>query len=174
MRVNHAGRGGGAGPLPGPGTRRPRSARTRRLRACGGRGNRTIWPGARSGCRELHGRTSLLNPLWYAGSFAIGAMAGAFGDRTSLGFIAETERQVESHLRDHLERLPRSRRRSRADPRADDAGRDAAWRDGARLGGDELPLPLRAAMRSPRRDHDAQFVWAASEIPLVLAIPGLM
>ena len=69
---------------------------------------------------ELHGRTSLLNPLWYAGSFAIGAVAGAFGDRTSLGFITETERQVESHLHDHMERLPQADRRSRADPRADD------------------------------------------------------
>jgi ubiquinone biosynthesis monooxygenase Coq7 len=49
--------------------------------------------------RELNGRTSLLNPLWYVGSFAIGAVAGVFGDRASLGFIAETEKQVEAHLR---------------------------------------------------------------------------
>src|ERR1700737_818214 len=64
--------------------------------------------------RELKGRTSLLNPLWYAGSFAIGALAGALGDRTSLGFIAETEKQVEAHLRGHLERLPDADHRSRA------------------------------------------------------------
>src|SRR5208337_3309095 len=63
---------------------------------------------------ELGGRTSLLNPLWYAGSFAIGAAAGALGDRMSLGFIAETEKQVESHLRDHLERLPPGDSRSRS------------------------------------------------------------
>ena len=63
---------------------------------------------------ELGGRVSLLNPLWYAGSFLIGSLAGALGDRTSLGFLSETERQVESHLQDHLDRLPPADRRSRA------------------------------------------------------------
>ncbi len=66
---------------------------------------------------ELGGRTSLLNPLWYAGSFAIGALAGLAGDRTSLGFVAETERQVVEHLEGHLHRLPsdgRSHARDRA------------------------------------------------------------
>src|ERR1700690_2780110 len=53
--------------------------------------------------KELQGRTSVLNPLWYLGSFALGAFAGTLGDRNSLGFIAESEKQVESHLRDHLE-----------------------------------------------------------------------
>src|SRR5664279_1035267 len=52
--------------------------------------------------RELGGRTSLLNPIWYAGSFAIGALAGALGSGARLGFVAETERQVESHLRGHM------------------------------------------------------------------------
>src|SRR6202042_2803156 len=64
--------------------------------------------------KELKGHTSLLNPLWYFGSFSIGAFAGALGDRASLGFIAETEKQVESHLRDHLERLSPRDLRSRA------------------------------------------------------------
>jgi 3-demethoxyubiquinol 3-hydroxylase len=63
---------------------------------------------------ELQGTPSLLNPFWYAGSFAIGALAGAFGDRTSLGFIAETEKQVEAHLREHQDRLPAADGRSRA------------------------------------------------------------
>lgn len=63
---------------------------------------------------ELDGRVSLLNPLWYAGSFLIGSLAGALGDRTSLGFLSETERQVESHLKDHLDRLPAADARSRA------------------------------------------------------------
>src|SRR4030081_1973043 len=61
--------------------------------------------------RELKGRTSLLNPLWYAGSFAIGALAGALGRGTNLGFVAETERQVEAHLRGHIGHL------GTADPR---------------------------------------------------------
>src|SRR6185295_10958943 len=63
---------------------------------------------------ELQSRTSLLNPLFYAGSFAIGAIAAAFGDRSSLGFVAETERQVEGHLDEHLARLPAGDERSRA------------------------------------------------------------
>ncbi len=63
---------------------------------------------------ELRARPSLLNPLWYAGSFAIGALAAWAGDKISLGFVAETERQVERHLDDHLERLPASDTRSRA------------------------------------------------------------
>lgn len=63
---------------------------------------------------ELGERPSLLSPLWYAGSFAIGVLAGLFGDRLSLGFVVETERQVEAHLDDHLDRLPRADRRSRA------------------------------------------------------------
>ncbi len=64
--------------------------------------------------RELGGRTSLLDPVWYAGSFAIGAIAGLTGDRTSLGFVAETERQVVEHLNEHLGRLPHDDLRTRA------------------------------------------------------------
>ena len=100
---------------------------------------------------ELHGRTSLLNPLWYAGSLAIGALAGALGDRTSLGFITETEKQVETHLRSHLDRLPVADTRSRAIVQQmthDEAGHGAK---AAALGGDELPLPLRSAMRLTSR-----------------------
>src|SRR6266550_3889808 len=64
--------------------------------------------------RELGGRPSLLNPLWFAGSFAIGAIAGALGDRWNLAFLAETERQVEQHLTGHLESLPSTDERTRA------------------------------------------------------------
>ena len=63
---------------------------------------------------ELHSRPSLLNPLWYAGSYAIGALAGLRGDGWNLGFVVETERQVEAHLAEHLETLPAEDRRSRA------------------------------------------------------------
>src|SRR5436190_9124085 len=62
--------------------------------------------------RELGGRPSLLNPLWYAGSLAIGALAGALGDRWNFAFLAETERQVEEHLTGHLDKLPAADRRS--------------------------------------------------------------
>ncbi len=63
---------------------------------------------------ELGGRKSLLNPLWYAGALAMGAFAGRLGDSWNLGFLAETERQVETHLAGHLEHLPQEDRKSRA------------------------------------------------------------
>jgi 3-demethoxyubiquinol 3-hydroxylase len=97
--------------------------------------------------RELDGRTSLLNPLWYAGAFAIGAVAGAVGDRWNLGFLAETERQVEEHLAGHLDKLPAQDRRTRTlveAMRVDEARhRDTALR----LGAAELPAPVKRAMR---------------------------
>lgn len=71
-----------------------------------------VWCDAR--LREIEARPSLLNPLWFAGSYLIGAGAALFGDRVSLGFVVETERQVEAHLDDHLDRLPLADRRSRA------------------------------------------------------------
>ena len=96
---------------------------------------------------ELDDRTSLFNPLWYAGSFAIGALAALAGDRWSLGFVVETERQVEAHLGEHLERLPKADTRSRAIleiMQADEARHaDAAL---AR-GGAKLPFPVPALMR---------------------------
>jgi 3-demethoxyubiquinol 3-hydroxylase len=108
---------------------------------------------------ELHGRTSLLNPLWYAGSFLIGAVAGAFGDRTSLGFITETERQVESHLNDHMRRLPQADRRSRRilEQMADDEVRHGAM--ALALGGKELPTALRDAMRLTSRVMTGGSYW---------------
>jgi 3-demethoxyubiquinol 3-hydroxylase len=97
--------------------------------------------------RELGGRPSLLNPLWYAGSFAIGALAGALGDKWNLAFLAETERQVEEHLGGHLEALPPEDRRTRAvveTMRADEARHRASALE---LGAAELPAPVKRAMR---------------------------
>jgi 3-demethoxyubiquinol 3-hydroxylase len=101
--------------------------------------------------RELNGRTSLLNPLWYAGSFAIGALAGALGDRTSLGFIEETEKQVEAHLRNHLDRLPAADHRSRAIVEQMTHDEAAHGARAASLGSNRLPFPLRSAMRLTSR-----------------------
>jgi 3-demethoxyubiquinol 3-hydroxylase len=97
---------------------------------------------------ELDGRTSLLNPLWYLGSFVLGAAAGALGDRLSLGFVAETEAQVESHLAGHLERLSPRDLRSRAilERMQHDEMRHGA--NAASLGGRALPLPASMAMRA--------------------------
>ena len=100
---------------------------------------------------QLGGRTSLLNPLWYLGAFAIGTAAASMGDRVSLGFLAETERQVERHLQSHLERLPAADLESRAiveqmkDEEAQHA--DSAVSRGAAT----LPYPARLAMRLAAR-----------------------
>lgn len=101
--------------------------------------------------QELNDRPSLLNPLWYAGAFAIGAVAGRLGDKISLGFVAETERQVEHHLDGHLDKLPEQDSRSRAivAQMRDDEIRHG---DNARqAGGIELPAPIRQAMRAASR-----------------------
>jgi ubiquinone biosynthesis monooxygenase Coq7 len=96
---------------------------------------------------ELGGRPSLLNPLWYAGSFAIGAAAGALGDKWNFAFLAETERQVEEHLTGHLEALPEADQRTRAVVEAMRAD-EAKHRESAlALGAAELPEPVRRAMR---------------------------
>ena len=97
--------------------------------------------------RELDSHPSLLSPLWYAGSFALGVVSGAAGDRWSMGFLVETERQVEKHLDGHLDSLPPGDARSRAileRMREDEIGHAATGRS---LGGEELPLPIRGAMR---------------------------
>ena len=100
---------------------------------------------------ELGGRPSLLNPFWYAGAFAIGLVAARLGDRVSLGFMAETERQVEQHLQGHLEKLPASDTASRAiveQMKADEVSHGEAALE---LGGVDLPLPVRAAMKLAAR-----------------------
>jgi ubiquinone biosynthesis monooxygenase Coq7 len=100
---------------------------------------------------ELHDRPSLLRPLWYAGSFAIGMAAGLASDRVSLGFVAETEKQVERHLDSHLERLPAEDARSRAivqGMRADEVAHGELAR---RAGGAELPQPVKLAMQLASR-----------------------
>jgi 3-demethoxyubiquinol 3-hydroxylase len=96
---------------------------------------------------QLGDRPSLLNPLWYGGAFLIGLAAGRLGDRVSLGFVVETERQVERHLESHLERLPAADLASRAivaQMRVDEAGHAVAAQQ---AGGVELPVPVRGAMR---------------------------
>jgi len=97
---------------------------------------------------ELGARTSYANPFWYVGSFAIGLAASIGGDRTNLGFVVETERQVEEHLTGHMSELPPSDARSRtivAAMRDDEARHGASARD---AGASELPGPIRALMRA--------------------------
>jgi ubiquinone biosynthesis monooxygenase Coq7 len=97
---------------------------------------------------ELGARTSYANPFWYAGSFAIGLAAAIAGDRRNLGFVVETERQVEQHLTEHMAELPHSDARSRtvvAAMRDDEARHGASARD---AGASELPGPVRVLMRA--------------------------
>ncbi|MDA8093502.1 MAG: 2-polyprenyl-3-methyl-6-methoxy-1,4-benzoquinone monooxygenase [Betaproteobacteria bacterium] len=95
----------------------------------------------------LGGRKSALNPLWYGASLAVGAAAGALGDKWNLGFLAETERQVERHLDRHLARLPREDAKSQAvlqQMRLDERGHADTARS---LGGADLPLPVKLVMK---------------------------
>lgn len=96
---------------------------------------------------ELDSRPSLLNPLWYAGSFVLGSVAGLAGDKVSLGFVSETEKQVENHLNGHLTELPTNDYRSRAivaQMREDEIAHGQMARD---EGGIDLPNPVKSAMK---------------------------
>lgn len=97
--------------------------------------------------RELGSHKSLLNPLWYAGSFTLGALAGALGDKWNLGFLAETENQVGKHIEGHLQRLPPQDDKSRAilEQMKIDEAKHATT--ALHHGGAELPLPVKAAMK---------------------------
>lgn len=101
--------------------------------------------------QELGSRPSLLNPLWYAGSFGIGTLAAMLGDKASLGFVAETERQVEGHLKGHLERLPPADQRSRAIVEAMRHDEVGHGQQALSAGGAHLPAPVRELMRRTAR-----------------------
>jgi len=92
--------------------------------------------------QQLDSRPSLLNPLWYAGSYAIGAAAALAGDPVSLGFVVETERQVEAHLAEHLEKLPAQDERSRAVLTQMQSDEIRHAQAAQQRGGVELPFPL--------------------------------
>lgn len=150
MRVNHAGEIAAQGLYHGQAlvARKP-AIRALLERAAREETDHLAWCEQR--LSELHDRPSRLDPFWYAGSFAIGALAGLAGDRTSLGFVAETERQVERHLDGHLAQVPESDTRSRAileQMRDDEISHGALARE---QGGAPLPRPLREIMRATAR-----------------------
>jgi|SoiMethySBSTD1v2_1073268.scaffolds.fasta_scaffold677813_2 ubiquinone biosynthesis monooxygenase Coq7 len=158
MRVNHVGEVCAQALYQGQAlTARDPHARQALERAAREEEDHLAWSAQR--VHELGGRTSLLNPVWYAGAFAIGTVAGALGDRWNLGFLAETERQVEEHLSGHLERLPTGDARTRTlveAMRADEARhRDTALR----LGAAELPGPVRSTMRLASRIMTTVAYW---------------
>jgi ubiquinone biosynthesis monooxygenase Coq7 len=145
MRVNHAGEICAQALYAGQAvTARRDNVRAAMQKAANEEIDHLSWCMAR--LRELDSTGSVLNPLWYAGSFAIGAMAGLAGDRWSLGFVRETENQVEAHLQQHLDRLPENDIRSRAildQMKSDEA---AHGRMAEEAGGEVLPGAVRQAM----------------------------
>lgn len=146
MRVNHAGEVCAQALYQGQAlTARDSSSRAALEQAAAEETEHLAWTERR--IAELGGRKSLLNPLWYAGSFAIGAASGLLGDKWNLGFLAETERQVVRHLEEHLKRLPVEDRKSReiVEQMRDDEARHAT--SAIRHGGSELPAPVKAVMQ---------------------------
>lgn len=108
---------------------------------------------------SLGGRLSMLNPVWYAGSFAIGAAAALVSDKISLGFVAETENQVSAHLLSHLDKLPPSDSRSRAIVKQMDIDERQHATNAVDMGGVELPEPVRRAMHATGRIMTSTSYW---------------
>lgn len=146
MRVNHVGEVCAQALYQGQAvTSRDQAVRRALERAAGEETEHLAWTERR--IEELGGRRSLLNPLWYGGALVLGVAAGKLGDDWNLGFLAETERQVEAHLTDHLERLPRADRKSWEilEQMKKDEMQHAHTAVG--LGARELPVPVKLAMR---------------------------
>ena len=109
--------------------------------------------------QDLGGRLSLLNPLWYGGSFALGVLAGKLGDKWNLGFLAETERQVEAHLQNHLGRLPPQDEKSRAIVEQMVVDETRHGQMATELGGAELPEPVKLAMKASAKVMTGTAYW---------------
>lgn len=145
MRVNHAGEVAAQALYQGQSiTARNADVRSKLQQAAMEENDHLAWTENR--LHELNDHTSYFGPFWYAGSFAIGALAGALGDRWNLGFLAETEHQVVEHLESHLQKLPAEDKRSRAileQMKIDEARHATTALDS---GGGELPTPVKKLM----------------------------
>lgn len=158
MRVNHSGELAAQALYHGQAlVARSEAIRALLLEAARSEADHLAWCETR--LAELNARPSLLNPLWYVGSFAIGALTALAGDRTSLGFVVETERQVEGHLDEHLDRLPVGDSRSRAILETMRAEEIAHGATAAAAGGAPLPAPVRALMRQTARVMTRTAYW---------------
>ena len=158
MRVNHAGEICAQALYHGQAmTARNQAVRHALEHAAAQETEHLAWTGQRIG--ELGGRVSALNPMLYAGSFAIGAVSGLLGDKWNLGFLAETERQVEGHLDNHLERLPEDDHKSRAIVAQMKEDEAEHARTALMHGGAELPSPARQAMRAASRLMTGSTYW---------------
>lgn len=146
MRVNHVGEVCAQALYSGQSlTTKNESVRAELKRAAAEETDHLAWCEQR--LNELGGRKSLLNPLWYGGAFTMGLVAGALGDKWNLGFLAETERQVEAHLDSHLQQLPEADARSRAvvEQMKNDEAQHA--QTAISIGAASLPAPVQQAMR---------------------------
>jgi ubiquinone biosynthesis monooxygenase Coq7 len=146
MRVNHSGEICAQALYQGQAltAQRP-ELRTQLAQAALEEGDHLAW--CKTRLKELDSHTSLLNPIFYAGSFVIGAVNGKVGDHWNLGFLAETERQVVNHLEEHLNRLPPQDQKSRAILETMKVEEMAHEDDAHNAGGMTLPLPIRLLMR---------------------------
>ncbi|GAC1624332.1 MAG: 2-polyprenyl-3-methyl-6-methoxy-1,4-benzoquinone monooxygenase [Nevskia sp.] len=150
MRVNHAGEVSAQALYQGQAlVARTPALRSQLLQAAAEERDHLEWCDAR--LRELGDQPSVLSPLWYAGSFMIGAAAGLVGDRASLGFVEETERQVVEHLDEHLGQLPRQDRRSRAIVNAMKRDEARHGEEAAAAGAVPVPAPVRSIMKGVAR-----------------------
>lgn len=147
MRVNHVGEVCAQALYQGQAlTARDPATRSALAEAAVEEQDHLVWSAQR--IRELGGRQSLLNPLWYGGAYALGAVAGAMGDRWNLAFVAETERQVEAHLEGHLARLDSADARTRTVVEAMRVDEARHRRSAIALGAAELPGAVRLGMRA--------------------------
>ena len=158
MRVNHAGEVAAQALYLGQAAvARDDSVREHLLAAAGEERDHLAW--CESRLSELGEGPSKLDPLWYAGSFAIGALAGLAGDRWSLGFVEETERQVSEHLRGHLEKLPGEDARSRAIVEQMRQDEERHGKDAADAGAAKLPRPVQEIMRGVAKVMTRSAYW---------------
>lgn len=158
MRVNHAGEVAAQALYQGQAlTARLETVRDRMERAAHEENDHLEWCERR--IHALGGHLSFLNPLWYLGSMAIGAAAGAIGDKWSLGFVAETEKQVVGHLDRHLQRLPQGDRKSRAVLEQMKIDETAHGASAKAAGGAELPTPIKQLMRLSSRVMTRTAYW---------------
>ncbi len=147
MRVNHAGEIAAQALYHGQALMaRSESTRGFLLQAAAEEGDHLAWCEQR--LRELGSRPSVLDPLWYAGSFAIGALAAAWNDPVSLGFVTETERQVEHHLAGHINQLPAADARTRRILETMQQDETGHARAASERGAAELPAPVQSLMRA--------------------------
>lgn len=158
MRVNHAGEIAAQALYEGQAlTARNPAVREQLKRAAAEEQDHLAWCAER--IRELGEQPSRLAPLWYAGSYAIGAAAGMLGDKTNLGFVAETEKQVVEHLQGHLEKLPGADEKSRAILEQMKADETRHGHEAMQAGGASLPGPVRRLMKLASRVMTRTAYW---------------